>query len=635
MFRIKRLYTFVLESFLPLLLATFSVCLFILLMQFVWKYVDDMVGKGVDMKILAELFFYAGLTFIPMALPLAILLASLMAFGNLGESLELLAMKSSGVSLLRIMRPLIILVFFISVGSFYFQNNILPSVQGKFYTILLSLKQKSPELDIPEGSFFKDLPGYNVYVRHKDKKGGMMRDLMIYDYSKGFENAVVIVADSGKMKGSEDKKNVILTLYNGESFQNLGTQKPRTAYEKIPYRRETFGLREMLIPFDMNFNMVDESIMQNRDMSKDLKELSTFIDSVSLVVDSIQKEMAPSFKNRIYTNTFKQSYSSKEYRRHAGDTVVIGNFDDYFSKMPLNKKISLLDRARGKTELLTNDYLLNMNLQSEQLRLLRGHKSELHKKFTYALACLLFFFIGAPFGAIIRKGGLGMPAVLSVVLFLSYYIIDTFGLKLAKQDVLPVWQGMWMSTAVLASLGAFFTYKAVNDSVVLNPDAWKEFFKRFFGQRESRNYTKKEVIMTPPDYKADVQSMIAWNEMYSDYRAKNKKPLLYIAFWKKGFEDPELHRLINSMESFIEDLKNSDENLIIGKLMDYPIIKPFGLEILNRTGMRWTLAILFPIGLIIYFIGLYKKKQLFRDLDMTHKVNNDLKEEISRFIDKE
>ena len=233
--------TVIAVSYTHLFLMTFGICLFIVLMQFLWRYIDDMVGKGLGIPVLAEMFMYAALFLVPMALPLAILLASLMTFGNLGERLELLAMKSAGVSLIHIMRPLIVTLLFVSVGAFFFQNNVMPVVQVKLYTLLYSMRQKSPELDIPEGSFYKDIPGFNVYVKKKDPKDGLLKDVMIYDYSEGFNNARVIVADSGRLKTSADKLFLVLSLFNGESFENVGKSQANTTQARtaVPYRRES------------------------------------------------------------------------------------------------------------------------------------------------------------------------------------------------------------------------------------------------------------------------------------------------------------------------------------------------------------------------------------------------------------
>jgi lipopolysaccharide export system permease protein len=473
LFRVKRLYSFVLESFFPLLLATFSVCLFILLMQFLWTYVNDMVGKGVEIRVLAELFFYAALSLTSMALPLSVLLASLMTFGNLGEHFELLAMKASGISLLKIMRPLIFAVIFIVFISFYFQNNIQPQAQIKIYTIIYSLRQKTPELDIPEGVFFKEITNYNIYVRHKDKENGLLFDVMIYDYSKGFENALVIVADTGRLDVSNDRKNLVLTLYSGKSFQNMGTRKTRSIHENVPYQRETFSLRTILVPFDTNFTMADESIMGGRDVGKNMAELTAFIDSARHEIDSINSRSAPFFKNRVYTTAFKPRTHSAQAIVSRNDTLFANGFQAYFDHLSCEKQLDYLRKAKSKADNIQNEYLYSSMNQTNTNRTIKSHEIQLQKKFALSLACLLFFFIGAPLGAIIRKGGLGLPAVLSVFLFILYYTIDTFGLKMAKQGVWPVWEGIWLSTVILAALGAFFTYKAVNDSVMMNPDVWK------------------------------------------------------------------------------------------------------------------------------------------------------------------
>jgi len=628
MFRLKKLYFFVLGTYLPLLLATFSICLFVFLMQFLWKYVDDLVGKGADMKILAQFFFYAALFLVPMALPIAILLASLMAFGNLGEHLELLAMKSSGISLLRIMKPLIIFSIFISGIAFVFQNNVLPEASAKLWTILASLRMKSPELDIPEREFCKEIPGYNLYVRHKTQTG-LLQNVMIYDYSKGFDNAIVIVSDSGRMKMSDDKKYLILSLFNGASFQNMGMNKSLYNQNQIPFQRGTFTVRNILIEFDSNFNMIDKSLTQNRDFSKNIPELRSFIRSTSAEDDSITRIIRPALTAQVYTSAFKQEKFYPVNRRPSPqDTLFTTNFQTLYDSLPANQRIQLLENAKIKIDRLSNDFNMQMFPQSVRQKDIRGHQIELHKKFTYSLACLLFFFIGAPLGAIIRKGGLGLPAILSIVLFLVYYTVDIFGWKMAKQDSWAVWQGMWLSSFVLASLGAFFTYKAVNDSVMINPDAWKETLQRLIGKREMRNYAPKEVIMNNPDYPEAIRSMSDWNEDANRYLATKGKIPFYFAFWKQHFYDGELSRLLDSMNRWIEDLLNSNENLIIGKLMDYPVITPYRLEFLNQPAVRLSCSVFFPVGIIVYILYFVKQKQINNDLRTTMKVNEELTQEL-------
>ncbi|MDR0769105.1 MAG: LptF/LptG family permease [Dysgonamonadaceae bacterium] len=598
MFRIKKLHSFLIKTFLPLLLVMFSVCLFILLMQFIWKYVEDMVGKGVEMQILMKMFAYAVLHLVPLGLPLSILLASLMTFGNLGEHLELLSIKSAGISLMHIMKPLIILIAFIAIVDFVFQNHIAPKAQGKLWTILWSLRQKSPELDIPEGSFYKGISDYNVYVRHKDPNG-ILRDMMIYDFSGGHGNAVVILADSGRLKMSDDKKYLEFTLYHGEQFRNINFKQSNSrSSDQIRYERESFSFREILITFDSNFNMADESFMHNRDITKSTMELISFIDSAGVMNDSLTKVESPLFVNKIYSG-FSIHRNMEDAKISEKDTASADDFERFFKQASLEEQIGILEGAKSKVEMLNNDFNFRLMDQSVKKRELLGHQVELHRRFSYSLACLLFFFIGAPLGAIVRKGGLGVPVVLSVFIFILYYSVDLFGFKMAKQGVWPVWQGMWLSTLLLVSLGAFFTYKAVNDSVVMNPDAWKEILQRIAGKKEMRNYSRKEVIMVSPDYEKDIRAMRDWNMDVEQYLNKNRKS----TFWKFGFEDRELENLIARMEAWIEDLRNSEENLIIGKLMDYPVLNPLRIH-------------------------LFKQKQINNDLITAMKVNEEIEAEL-------
>jgi lipopolysaccharide export system permease protein len=604
-------------------------------MVFVWQFINDMVGKGVDMIVLAKLFFYASLSSTPNALPLAVLLASLMTFGNLGEHMELTAMKASGISLIKIMKPIVFVVIIICGISFVFQNNIIPVVQTKTFTILTSLRQKSPELQIPEGSFYKEITGYNVYVRHKDKKTGMLKNMMIYDYSKGFENAVVIVADSGKLSSSNDKKYLILTLYDGESFQNLGTRKTRNINERVPYQRETFKLRDILIAFDTNFNMADESIMGNRDSGKNVKELISYIDSVAAKTDSVNRQYLPQFKQKAYENSFKSTYRYSDRKENIEvDSIFKQSSQAYYNSLDLTTKIDYLLMSKSRAEQIKLDNNIEMFRQNEMNSSLRAHKIQLQNKFSLALSCLLFFFIGAPLGSIIRKGGLGMPTVLSVFIYLTYYITHNLGMKMARQGVWMVEEGVWLSTVLLIALGAFVTYKAVNDSSIMNPDVWKNFIQKLTGKKDVRVYTKKEVIMDTPDYSHDINEMKKWNKELDIYLDNRKKNLSYFNFWKEEANDNSVNQFVQSMNEWIDDLLNSDENLIIGKLMDYPVIQTPRIAIPNNTLIKRLCLIVFPIGLIVYFWNMHQRKQMKRDLITSKKVNENLIMELENLKEK-
>ncbi|MDR1764161.1 MAG: LptF/LptG family permease [Dysgonamonadaceae bacterium] len=629
MLGLKRLYTFVLQTFLPLLLATFSVCLFVFLMQFLFKYVEDLVGKGVEIKVLAKFFCYAIITLVPMALPLAILLASLMTFGNLGEQLELLAMKASGISLLKIMKPLIILTAFIGIGAFFYQNYAVPTAFTKLFTTLASLRNKSPELDIPEGSFYKEIPNYSIYVKHKEKDG-LLRDFMIYDYSKGADNAVVIVADSGRLTASQDKLYLILTMYNGKSFQNYN--KGRNQYygqskQQVPYLRENFAYRKVLISFDQNFNMQDETFARNRESSKSMKQLRTFIDSTQVRSDSLSLINRPNIINQAYRTAFVQERSFANARVEV-DSTFSGDFAEIYDKTSAANKIRIIEAAKSKAAQQRNNMTIGMLDQSQMQLQIRNHKAQMHQRFAISLACILFFFIGAPLGAIIRKGGLGLPAVISVLLFLLYYVVDTFGFKMVKQDILPAWQGMWISSVMLAAMGVFFTWKSVNDSVMLDVDSWKESVLRLFGKREVRYYTKKEVIMTLPDYEKDAAELAEWNVGAAQVLAE--KPSFLTLYLSQKFSDRRISDLVSDLNFVIEDLLNSDKNLIIGKLADEPVIEPITTDFSGKPFMRWLNIIVFPLGMFLAATFSIRLRHIREDIGAAVKVNEEIINELKK-----
>ncbi|MEN9919891.1 MAG: hypothetical protein RL662_2327 [Bacteroidota bacterium] len=480
MLRIKRLYLYILQTFVPVFFMTFAICLFIILMQFVWKYVEDLVGKGLETSVLAELFTYAALTLVPMALPLAILLASLMAFGNLGERYELLAIKAAGISLLRAMKPLVVLVILISIGAFIFQNNVIPIVQVKFKALMISIRQKSPELDIPENTFYSGINNYNLYIKSKNLETGMLYDVMIYDTSKGFDNMAVIVCDSGKLKMSVNKDFLLLTLYDGQDFRNFQqsslVEKRKSNNGFVPYGRQNFHKRQVIIPFNANFTRMDEASMDNTQISKDIFQLRRSIDSLSYVVDSLNINDRKAMLNHTYLLYRMQT--------NVNDTLALDNqplaydLDSVLNSLSHQEKVNVYNDALMRAESNKNDFMFRSMSKTEINRSMRRHDVELQRKFVLSFACIIFFFIGAPLGAIIRKGGLGMPVVISVGLFIVYYIIDNVGYKMARDGVWEVWQGVWLSSFILFPLGVFITYKAINDSALFNPEAYEKYLRK-------------------------------------------------------------------------------------------------------------------------------------------------------------
>ncbi len=560
-----------LQQFLPLLCMTFFICLFIVMMQFLWKFIDELVGKGLSVGVIAELFFYASLSMVPTALPLAVLLASLMTFGNLGEKFELTAMKAAGISLFTILKPLIIFMVALSVGAFFFQNDVLPIAQTKMWTLLFSMRQKSPEVEIPERTFYDQIPGMNIYVESKNPETGMLYDMIMYDISRGLDNSRVILADSGKMNFTEDKTRLFLHLYRGEMFENLKESAMGTSSSNfLPFRRESFTDKQIYFVFDANFNRMDEGTMRSQYVGKNVEELRTSIDSINGIVDSIGDNYARELKTRSYVNVPYYVYE----RTDTGPVQLVRppvaiekplDIDSIFAGATPNVGRNYINQALAKAKRQKQDFEFRSALVIEQAKLSRRHGIELIRKFTMPIACLVFFFIGAPLGAIIKKGGIGTPLVISVFLFIVYFIFDNMGFKMAREGKLEVWQGIWLSTAVMLPLGIFFTYKAVGDSQVFNIDAYKLFFDRLIGKRMMRTLSMKEVIMTEVEPAEALKMLEPFLEKAQELAKLAKRP------WWKRWLHPASYRDINlELTNLIEYLSNARSPMVITMLNRYP-----------------------------------------------------------------
>lgn len=617
-----------LQSFIPLFMMTFFICLFIVLMQFLWRYIDDLVGKGLEISVIVELFFYAALTMVPMALPLAILLASLMTFGNLGERFELMAIKAAGISLIKAMRPLIVFIILVAIGAFFFQNNVMPIAQAKMYSLLISMRQKSPELEIPEGVFYDQIPGYNIFVEEKNRETGTLYGMMIYDVSRGadLERVRIIIADSGKMSITENKTHLFLKLYSGEQFENLRDQA--NASGNVPYRRESFSLKEILIPFDNNFNRMDENNMRKQYVGKNISQLNHSIDSISSVVDSISNRIShdlrvyPYFSLPRIRNEVEEETPVEKSVSYSVDRTNIVPFDSIISRLPASMQRSVFSQAASKARHRKQDYEFRSYSLQGDLKSIRMHKIELQKKFTLSIACLIFFFIGAPLGAIIRKGGLGTPLVISVLLFIFYYVIDNSGFKLARDGSWSVWQGIWLSTAVLLPLGIFLTYKAKNDSSILNTDAYLNFFRRFFGISEVRRVEMKELAMETVDAETAVPRVNALTDACRKFLADNPPAQNYFRYFLYGINRTELQKLADLVEETVDFLSNSKDKLLINKLGDYPVLRNLFLycPTPNRK-VAYVAMALFPLAVPVWLLGRKMRRDLRHEIEKILKLN--------------
>ena len=631
MLRIKKLDIFVIKSFILLFIGTTFICLFIFMMQFLWRRVDDMVGKGLDLIVLAKFFYYSALALWPTSAPLAVLLASLMTFGNFGERFELIAMKAAGIPLTKVMRPLIIFTVFVAGLSFYFQNVTGPNAQLKLYTLIYSMTQASPELDIPESSFYQLGEGnegvkYNLYVRKKDKKTGMLYNVMIYNFSDGFENAHIIVADSGKMETTADKRHLYLHLYDGEQFENLRQQN--TGSQNVPYRRESFVSKHTLIDFDSNFSMQDGSFLTVNPEFKGMNKLREDIDSLDVRYDSIGRGY--------YDDAMKRSYNSTPLTRF--DSIQIEktritrlDMDSLLAVSSRNTVEEAYGEAKRKVEMTASDLSIKSLTMNDGNKLIRRHWVEMNKKFTLSLACIIFFFIGAPLGAIIRKGGLGMPVVVSIIIFLIYYIINSMGERAAKNGTWEIWFGTWISTFVTLPLGIFFTYKATRDSAVFNADVYMEIIRKMFGIRTQRHLFKKEVIIEDPDYARIDKDLDALCQECEDYMRTHRLDRLpnYVRIFTNNEKDSHIRELSDKLESLVEELGNSKDYRVLQITNTYPVLltnahkSPFSNRWLNML-----VGIAVPVGLFFYLRIWRFGLRLHKDLQQIVTTSRNLQQRI-------
>ncbi len=630
MFKIKRLYTFMLSRFLPRFLMTFCICLFIVIMQFLWRYIDDLVGKGLSLDLIAELFFHAALSLLPLALPLSILLAALMTFGDLGEHIELTALKSSGISLTTIMKPLTILMVFVAIGAFFFMNNALPKSQVKMWTLLFSMRQTSPTLDIPEGTVYSQIPGYNIFVKHKDKERDMLYNMLIYDVSQGSMYPRIVAADSGRLSMTEDKQHLVLTLYKGSWYEEMKGGGGINGMSNDLYRRESFHDKEILIPYDANFTRMDDETMKSQYVGKDISELRQTIDSMRLKVDSAANFIIAKMRTQpvcgvplqrsVYQDGKSTIVPVKEVQM---DKPV--DINQLIKDLPDNEQQMLVNQALVRTTSAMQDLQFQGYPINDDNFIIRRHQIELMKKFTLSLACLIFFFIGAPLGAIIRKGGLGMPIVVSVLLFIVYYIIDNMGYKLARDGRWEVWQGIWLSSAVLLPLGIFLTKKAVNDSAVFNPDAWLNFLRRFTGLHQTRKLEAKEVIINEvvtADALSQIESLKSACQQFLDRYPGRQR---YLDYWQHGYDKEAIKSMAVQVDNVVDYLSNSRDQMVLNKAMDYPVIRQLlTYQPLKNKTLGIVAAVLFPIALPLWLVGLRHQKNLKRDIQQTIKTCDQL-----------
>ncbi|RKW50516.1 MAG: LptF/LptG family permease, partial [Prevotella sp.] len=545
-----------------LFIGTFVVSLFVLMMQFLWQYVDELIGKGLTLDVLGEFFWYMSLMMVPEALPLAVLLSSLITFGNLGESSELTAIKAAGISLIKSFRGVIVFTLFIALISFYFQNSIGPDAKKHFDQLLISMKQKSPELEIPEGIFYNGIPDTNLYVEKRNLKTGHLYNIMIYRMTDSYEDQAIILADSGMLQSTAEKKHLILNLWNGEWFENMRSQELSSS-ASVPYRRESFVHKKLIIDFNEDFNLTSMAGIADDARTKSIAKIHHDKDSLIHVYDSV---------GNVYYRDAQQSIYPilKLKKKDMNKAIMLAstknyNLDSIYTKLRPEERSQIIERTLMNTQQTISDLDFKSMITSDGDKLIRMHDIAEINKYLLALTCLIFFFIGAPLGAIIRKGGLGVPIIISVLVFIIYYILNNTGYRMTRQGDWAIWFGRGLSPAILIPTAIFITYKANNDSAVFNIDLYRNFFIRILGLRMKRNISSKEVIISAPRYIDDADMLRKMNNEIEAYveRSNLKSPPNFIKTFFKYQPDHDIEQLSKKLEAVIEDLSNTRNRIIL------------------------------------------------------------------------
>ena len=618
-----------------LFIGTFVVSLFVLMMQFLWQYVDELIGKGLTLDVLGEFFWYMSLMMVPEALPLAVLLSSLITFGNLGESSELTAIKAAGISLIKSFRGVIAFTLFIALISFYFQNSIGPDAKKHFDQLLISMKQKSPELEIPEGIFYNGIPDTNLYVEKRDLKTGHLYNIMIYRMTDSYEDQAIILADSGMLQSTAEKKHLILNLWNGEWFENMRSQELSSS-ASVPYRRESFVHKKLIIDFNEDFNLTSMAGIADDARTKSIAKIHHDKDSLIHVYDSV---------GNVYYRDAQQSIYPilKLKKKDMNKAIMLAstknyNLDSIYTKLRPEERSQIIERTLMNTQQIISDLDFKSMITSDGDKLIRMHDIAEINKYLLALTCLIFFFIGAPLGAIIRKGGLGVPIIISVLVFIIYYILNNTGYRMTRQGDWAIWFGRGLSPAILIPTAIFITYKANNDSAVFNIDLYRNFFIRILGLRMKRNISSKEVIISAPRYIDDADMLRKMNNEIEAYveRSNLKSPPNFIKTFFKYQPDHDIEQLSKKLETVIEDLSNTRNRIILSELNQYPILitkahtRPFEYKYLNIAS-----AIIIPVGLFLYCRMWGFRLRLYRDLKTIKQTNENIIAETEKIVTKQ
>ncbi len=617
--RPKRLDIFILKSFLLLFVAAFAICLFVLLMNVVWRYAEDLVGKGLNFGLLASFFWEFALTLVPQALPLAVLMASLITFGNFGERLELLAMKTSGIPLLRIMRPVMIFSVLLAGVSFYFQNVTVPRAAKNLYALIYSINEKNPELEIPEGVFYTQISGFNMYVKHKDFNTGTLYDVTIYDHRDGYENLSVIVSDSAYMETTADKQHIYLHLFSGEQF----CQEKDMNSEGKPYRREGFREKHILLEFNSDMKEAPDALVSSQAMSKNMNEIKHTIDSLSNNQDSVGRGNMAEFKVTAMATYRMQKSDSLAFEKLPSKII---SADSVFAVSSRNRQVDIKNDMRSKIQTLASDLAIKSSNMYYGDKTIRRHWIEWMKKITNSLSILIFFFIGAPLGAIIRKGGLGIPVIVSVLTFILFYITSVSGDKMYREGEWSI-VGTWFSVMVLTPLSVFFTVKANGDSTLFQWEVVLEFFRYWFGTKVNRHIVRKAVVIDEPDRAKCLASLNDIRRMSVELEQSallNSVPNYGNLFFG-SVDSSEMTELSNELESLVTELGNSRDRVELDMLNGFPLLQSHGVQPpFEKPWADRFVGIVFPLGLLFELRAWLFTRKLKRQMQKTSQTAENL-----------
>ena len=631
---------YILRTFIPLFVMSFAVCWFIVVMQFLWRYIDELVGKGLSGFMLLKIIFYAALSFIPMSLPLGILLASLMTLGNLGERLELLALKASGIRLYRIIRPIMLLVVAMACGLFYFQNDLMIRAQVRMWTLVITAKYAAPEMEITPGVFYTGIPGYSLYAKDRDAGTGLMHRMMVYDMSRGYLNPRIIRADSGRLVMDKSKKFLVLKLYQGQSFENIQTQSYNTSTDAVPYMLPHFDYSETFIPFDANIKMQDEGELSSMYVGKNLHQLQQSIDSIRPILDSTRL----SYAQVVGASLMESHYGTSSYAYQDSATRVQAQVrltqleqqtrhskgKDASLTLTPQDSLQAFAMARDKADRVKEEASLYIDTDDAQFYQFRTLHQEWHRKFTFPVSCIIFALIGSSLGAIVRRGGIGMPIIISIFFFVVYFIIDSFGTNMLRNESIPIWLGMWLSNIVLFPVGIFLAYKANQDSSALNVEVYVIFFRKLFGFRGVRKVEYQELIIEEADYKAGALAVAQ--------ALKHTEALLQgslfsgriWSIWTRGAEQKQLASLSKELDDITESLRHTPSRLLVSKLCDLPLL-PTRLSPFLPEEPRWgrILGALLPLSLPFGLFLSRVRTHLRADLRTTRTVLLQIADEVA------